>query len=221
MSGKKYKRTYVITDQTDCQICKEYGEEVVIFDDPADMVDSLLLREDNVALFIDVKYYMKLGPEARNRLIAVAQGVPHFRIRLDPDSNCFIAIDDPASPVLISRTNEETLLLRKEERMPVKLNIELTKEEDPFIQHALRTNILNISCSGCFVYCVDNAQFKGFAYIRIHELSNKRPIYCNIRWRREWGVPDKLPGLGVQFVDMQQDQIRELQEMYINPFLHS
>jgi len=220
MSSPRFRKAYVITDQPSCRFCADYAEELVVFDDPAKLMESLLLREEDVGVFIDVKYYIKLGPEARNRLLAVAKGVPHFRIRLDAASGDFIAIDDPDSPPTQERESREALRLRKEERVPVQLNVELAKEEDPFVQHAQRTSIMNISTSGAFIYCVDNSPFRGFAYVRIHELSNRRPVYCNIRWRRQWGLPDKLPGLGVQFVDLQSDQLRELNEMYIIPYLH-
>lgn len=220
MSAKQFNKVYVITEHPECQICREHGDELEVHDDPADLMDSLLLREDNVALFIDVKYYIQLGAEARNRLMAVAQGIPHYRIRYDAASNSFVYIDDPRILQQAYHPSQEALQLRQEERVPVHLNAELAKEEDPFMQHALQTNITNISSCGCFVYCVQNTPYRGFAYVRIRELSNKRPIYCNIRWRREWGVHDKLPGIGMQFVDIQPDQAAELKEMYILPYLH-
>lgn len=219
MSAFKFNKVYVISDVEDCVICREFGEEFELQDDPAALMDSLLKKEADVALFIDVRYYIKLGAEARNRLMAVARDVPCFRIRYDHGAGGFKCIDNPRQ--YCPREREESPRLRMQERVQVQLNAELTKEDDPFVQHGLRTSVLNISSGGCFVYCVDNAPYVGFAYVRIQELSNKRPIYCSIRWRREWGISDSLPGLGVQFVDIQPDQVRELQDMYITPYLLS
>lgn len=216
---RSFDKVYVVTDRADCTPCGQYGQQTVILDDPAEAVESLLRQEENVALFVDVKFYLKLGAEVRNRLQAVAAGLPVFRIHFDRRSESFQFIDDPARADTPVAVQDLGYRLRSEDRVPVKLNALLAKEDDPFVQHAVRTNITNISNRGCFMYCVDNDAYRGFVFIRIQELTNKRPIYCSVRWRRPWGEPDTLPGLGLQFVDMTPDQRQELDTMYIQPHL--
>lgn len=219
MSQHLYSKAFVITDHDDCTICRDYAVETIVFDDPADIIQAILRREQNVAVFVDVRFYIKLGAEARNRLLAVARGVPVFRIRYSASDNAFLFIDTPGNSDADAqcRDDQEMFKLRCEERVPVQLNILLAKEEDPFVHNAEKSNIANISRHGCFVLCVDSTPYKGFLYIRINELSNRRPILCNIRWHREWGVEDKFPGMGVQFVDIEADQLRELETMYLTP----
>lgn len=218
--SKLFNKALVICGHDTCPTCGDFAEEVIVYNDPAEATAPLLKREDDVALFVDVKHYLQLGAEARNRLLAVAQGTPLYRISRDTSAGTFRIIDDPQKGPGIAPSTTGRLQLRSEERVPVQLNAIIAKEDNPFLHEAEKANILNITAHGSFIFCVGNAAYKDFLYLRIKELSNKRPILCSIRWHRAWGIEDSLPGMGVQFVDIQADQISELETMYITPHLH-
>lgn len=100
--------------------------------------------------------------------------------------------------------------LRMEERKPLHYNVLLstTPHFDPGT--LIRTVTMDVSHNGCFLFSTGRFQVGGRIWIRIMDLYDKAPIRCVIRNKRKWGQAMVIPGIGVEFDIISEDQRRAL-----------
>jgi len=104
--------------------------------------------------------------------------------------------------------------IRSSVRRNIHLNIMMSKNGDFIEENIIKTITLNISGGGCFLYNSEDMDDVTNAWIIIKELSDKKPIYCEIRWVHKWGEIMRIPGIGLKFLDISESQLQELSEKY-------
>jgi hypothetical protein len=100
--------------------------------------------------------------------------------------------------------------VRRHERTDYHLNVVLAGDELFTPDKAQRTNTLNISESGCFVYTVWDWQQGAEVWLQITDLADDSPVTGTVVRMVHWGMPGLLPGIGVQFARITPAQVAEI-----------
>lgn len=160
-------------------------------------------------LILDIPTVMRSPRDARDRLFKLSESIPIMRARIGKPDGRVQFLDDidvfahNCKAVCPSR-------VRSAKRYPTRLSALLSLENDPAMTRPIPSNILNISEKGCYVYTLDDFSDAEFVYLKILEFEDSTPIFGLIRWRKSWGEKYMLPGLGVAFLDIRDEQVAEI-----------
>jgi Tfp pilus assembly protein PilZ len=99
--------------------------------------------------------------------------------------------------------------LRNHERLSKTLNVLLSATPD--FSNASRTLTTNISLSGCFLHTPHEWHVGASIYIQIKEMPEKITLHGTVVRYVPWGVHFNAQGIGVQFIDVDEKQIKALQ----------
>jgi len=185
----------------------------------ANKVSALLDRLQEIpacGFVLEVDRVMNAHRVERDHLLKLVGTFPLLRTMRKGEESALSYLDDPAcfaSNVKVFSPRQ----VRCHVRVPVRLNALLAPEDDLALANGYRTNLLDLSASGGFVYSTHDFAGHELLRVRILELSDPTPIVAHIRWRKPWGAAHVLPGLGLLFVDMRPGQLDELVTRYIAP----
>ena len=100
--------------------------------------------------------------------------------------------------------------LRSEERKPLHYNVLLSTKRHFDPQTLIRTVTMDVSLSGCFLFSAARFQLGARVWMRIMDLYDKTPISGIVRHKHNWGEALIIPGIGVEFETIKEDQRRAL-----------
>ena len=103
--------------------------------------------------------------------------------------------------------------LRESLRKQLYFNVTLSKSPDFSKNDTEKTITLNISRSGCFIYSANDWKVNDHVMFIFKELSDSKPISGKIKWKKKWGNSMRIPGIGVKFEDISEEQLSELCEI--------
>lgn len=96
-------------------------------------------------------------------------------------------------------------------RSRVQLNLNAVLSRSPDMTDAERTVCIDFSPGGCFLFCVnDEILPQSTVWVRLVALSDPSPIESTVCWKREWGMTSEIPGIGIRFDVMAQQQQAEI-----------
>jgi len=101
--------------------------------------------------------------------------------------------------------------LRRSERLSKTLNVLASAAPD--FSDPMRSFTVNVSPRGCFLHSYREWNIGGPIYIRIQELPGRSVIEGMVIRYVPWGVPFHIQGIGIQFVNIENKQIDELQHL--------
>ena len=104
-------------------------------------------------------------------------------------------------------------LMRSNVRKKIHLNALLTKATDRSDGAAEKTVTIDISPGGCFLFSTQPWDLKDRVEIVMKELSDQTPILGETRWKRDWGESKDLPGIGVKFIRITDQQLEEIRAL--------
>lgn len=94
-------------------------------------------------------------------------------------------------------------------RVPLNLNAALSRSPD--MADAELTACIDFSPGGCFLFCVnDEITLQSAVWIRLVALNDPTPIASTVCWRREWGITNEIPGVGIRFDKITPQQQAEI-----------
>lgn len=102
---------------------------------------------------------------------------------------------------------------REDKRHTIHLNLHLSGDQEFSPHLAEKTVTLDLSPGGCFIVSSRNWQHIGRAWIKLQELSDPSPIQVQICRYLPWGEHNRIPGIGVKFLDLRPDQAREIDHL--------
>lgn len=174
-------------------------------------------RQPYNAIFLDMPLVVKASRYEKSLVEDALHALPHARLNLTAKTQkirMLVSWDDHEG----ARTAEEHLrycceqppkvaLIRN--RVPLNLNAALSLSPD--MAAAERTVCIDFSPGGCFLFCV-NEEFtpQSAVWIRLTALNDPTPIASTVCWRREWGITNEIPGIGIRFDKMTQQQQAEI-----------
>lgn len=98
--------------------------------------------------------------------------------------------------------------IRLNKRNKVHFNVLLSISKDFSRNETERTVTMDVSKGGVQIYSVNGSKAGRRASFIIKELEDNRPILGEVMWKRPWGERMQIPGIGVKFVDISDDQLR-------------
>ena len=75
-----------------------------------------------------------------------------------------------------------------------------------------RTVTVDVSERGCFVFSVKEWKPGDTAWLIIKELSDDTAICGEVRWCIKWGMGMQVPGIGLEFEEIKESQIKEIRD---------
>jgi len=104
-------------------------------------------------------------------------------------------------------------VIRDCERVDLNFNVLLSRNPDFTDAQVLKTNTMNVSTEGCFIYTPDRWKAGDVAWLKFMELVDPAPIGIEVRWIKEWGKTLGIPGIGVRFREIAPEQHVQIKDM--------
>ena len=102
--------------------------------------------------------------------------------------------------------------IRLNKRNKVHFNVLLSLEKDFPGNETEQTVTMDVSKGGLQIYSVNGNKAGGRVSFIVKELEDNQPILGEVIWKRPWGKGMQIPGIGVKFVNISEDQIRTICE---------
>ncbi|MDA8428711.1 MAG: PilZ domain-containing protein [Geobacteraceae bacterium] len=174
-------------------------------------------RQPYNAIFLDMPLIVRASQYEKSLVEDALRALPHARLNITPatrEISILISGESPES----SQTPEEYLrycceqpvrIVLPRNRIPIHLNAVLTHAPDTAAGE--RTVCIDISPGGCFLFCVnDEISLQSTVWIRLVILNDPAPIQSTVCWKREWGMTNEIPGVGIRFDRMSEQQQTEI-----------
>lgn len=100
-----------------------------------------------------------------------------------------------------------------EERININFNVILSKTKVFNEENVERTITINVSKGGCLIFSTGKWNMEDDAWFVIKDLKDQTPIRGEVRWVIEWGKCIKIPGIGVMYKEIKENQIEEISKI--------
>lgn len=101
-------------------------------------------------------------------------------------------------------------IFRESKRLAIHFNVLLSKTLEFSSNQVEKTITFDVSRSGCFIMSSQEWNDIEEAWVRILELSDPNPIQVQIRRYLPWGKQPRISGVGVEFKNLQPEQLKEI-----------
>lgn len=171
-------------------------------------------------LIVDIRTLIRSPMLDKEFYTSLCKGFPILQVDSNNNSsaiNCFIEGEKSLNlkgtqlmdhfvkkvcPIIIPRG------IRLKSRKNVFYNIYMYLSEN---SPPIKSNLWDISEGGCYVISTNEKQMGDHIWLTINELLDKTPICSEVKWKKSWGTStNKLPGFGVEFVDITNQQREEI-----------
>jgi hypothetical protein len=99
--------------------------------------------------------------------------------------------------------------IRASMRKVINFNVILGPHPDLSRRKVEKSVTLNVSQGGCYLYSVRKWKANETAWFVFKELDDLTPIQADVRWCVQWGTSMKVPGIGVQFRNLQDTHLEQ------------
>jgi hypothetical protein len=174
-------------------------------------------RQPYNAIFLDMPLIVRASQYEKSLVEDALRTLPHARLNITVatgEISILVSGDDHES----SQTPEEYLrycceqpikTVLPQNRIPLNFNAVLSRS--PEMAAVERTVCIDISPGGCFMFCVnDEITLQSLVWIRLVILNDSTPIMSTVCWKREWGMTNEIPGVGIRFDGMTEQQQTEI-----------
>lgn len=187
----------------------------------ADVVSSFseiykLLAENLYnGVMVDLKTKIRSSGREKEMAIKILEQVPFVHLKFEEDTGTIQSF-------YYGQTGSQTLeeFIDRECRSFSARKIRINARKDIHFNIVLsgasgisetneQTVTINVSSGGCFIYSIGNWEISDKVMIVINELEDKTPVACEVRWKRKWGDAMQIPGIGVKFENISEDQLRD------------
>ncbi len=200
----------------------DFDVAVDCVDLPGDVFEKCCSKEYS-GLLLDFVTMMKSRGSKKLQVEELASRLPSIRLHVDPKRNCLVGLlygqtvpGDGVLRVFVEKCSKfNASKIRLSERIEKIFSVLLFQDSDVSKHKDLLANTTNISCDGAFITTLHPISKKGSIWAQIQEFEDNAPICCEVRWVQPWGVEDRLPGVGVLFMEPTQQQQKEL-EYYVS-----
>jgi Tfp pilus assembly protein PilZ len=202
-----------------------FGADLIFAATMHDLHD-ILIRQPCSGLLLYLTSLVGLDYSSKSFVQTLEQVYPVARIRWKKGEGSFALIASQSRTVHTLSDFIEVCsdfaprCLRRSERLVKTLNVLISATPD--LANSTRAFTMNISEQGCFLHTPHEWNIGDSIYIQILELPSKRAIEGRVMRSVQWGVPFSPQGIGIQFVDIEDEQVEELQRLlYYLPGAHS
>jgi len=174
------------------------------------LVDILTLvrstKEEKVIAYEIINLYPVLRVKWENKKKKISLSPLEQSFSPDTVSALNFFIDSRCRPFTARR-------LRSHNRKSYNFNV-LLSQDGMFSEHnTVKTFCLNISKAGVFLHTPEAYQPGTAVWLRFVDFSDLAPVAAQVRWSLEWGVSRSVPGIGLSFENLSEDQERKLKSI--------
>jgi len=209
-----------------------YERELAGFDDAEyDTVESLadvpstMKKTAYNGLLLDIGTMVKALDAEKANIRELLDVFPAVRLKWDSGNNAVNVLyhgQGGSEQVLLKDFVEERCRpfparpIRRSVRKPLYLNVVISIRPDFPDPQIHRANTLDVSEGGCFVYSVNDWATGSSVWVRILEFEGTEPFSGRVCWHCPWGNPHALPGIGLEFAHLSDEQLARLRRE-LNP----
>ncbi|RNC73150.1 MAG: PilZ domain-containing protein [Desulfuromonadales bacterium] len=184
----------------------------------------LMIREAFHGILLDVPTLVRSSSEEKAFLHDLLQIYPTVRLKWDPRCGAvrthYYGHHREESPGLEAFVRNQCVpflprTIRLSERMPLHLNVMVSPDSAFREGETIRTATMNVSSGGCFIIGAGPWRRGDRLWLRIAGLADATPIGIDVRWCKEWGEKPGMPGIGVTFSAITEEQVAELGRLCI------
>lgn len=182
-------------------------------------VSTQTAKQPYHAIFVDMPLYVRASHYQKSLAEDALKALPHARLNLTPSGEISILVSGEGHES--SSTPEEYLhfccqqpvkLVKPRTRIRLHINALFSHSED--FRDACRTACVDISAGGCFLFSTDvKVAPHDTVWVRLVNLNDQTPITSMVCWKREWGTSNEMPGVGIRFDGMTEDQQNQLTDI--------
>ena len=103
--------------------------------------------------------------------------------------------------------------LRGTKRANRVLNVLLNRDIRSSKSQMEKSVALNFSAEGCFLFSVSRWKKGDTLWLAFMELDDKTPIKSEVLWSVPWGMKSQMPGIGLRFLSLSEEQADQLDEL--------
>ncbi len=170
-------------------------------------------------ILVDIVSSIRASACDRDALKGVMEVYPTLRLRWDPEAKDIRTLMSGAG--VGQKISIEYFVntycsvfhpqaLRLQRRQVVYCSVVSANNADIAIADTLRTIIADISVGGCFLYSAYPIAIGTVLWLRFVDMVDDTPIKCEVMWGREWGKTKMIPGAGLKFVEITDEQAVEI-----------
>lgn len=203
---------------TYCRKLDDIGVSYDVITQFSEYFRQVPLRTYNGLLF-DVSSLVRLDSDEKNLAHDLINIFPALRLKWDPVAKRIRTLFYGLSQIrelslenFISETCKpfQARAFRNSDRIPRNLNVRLSRTGSFDDADTLRSFTANVSPMGAFIVTMEKLEVSSFVWLQFLELEDQSPIQAEIRWSVEWGKAMCIPGIGVKFVSINDEQREEL-----------
>jgi len=168
-------------------------------------------------ILLDMQLILRASRNEKYLVEDALRALPHIRLNITSKSkNIRMLASWPTQNK--SQSSEEYLkfccdqppkLVLPRDRISININAKLSLFSD--MASAVRTFSVDISKGGCFIFSVnDEITLQSHVWISFSKSVDPSPIPATVCWKREWGTTNDIPGIGVSFKEMTEEQHDQL-----------
>ena len=182
--------------------------------------DNLLERPCNGIMFC-ITSLVGIDQTSKSFIQTLEQVYPIARIRWNKSKGSFSLIAsrsgrvETISDFVTICSNFAPRRLRRSERLSKTLNALVSAV--PNFSDSTRTFTINISPRGCFLHTLREWNIGDSVFIKIQELPDRSTIEGRVIRYVPWGIPFQVQGIGIQFTNVENKLIEELQRLLYDP----
>ncbi len=178
-------------------------------------IQTLLSEDSYNGVVVDLKTKMKATADEKELALDLLEQFPFAQLNLEIKTGtikllCYdqmMNVRTLKDFVDIVCTSFIPRAIRLHARKENNFNILLSRTSDFPENETEHTVTIDISKGGCFIYSIGNWEINTNVQIVINEINDRSPILCEVRRVVKWGEAMKIPGIGVQFIDISEDQL--------------
>jgi Tfp pilus assembly protein PilZ len=178
--------------------------------------DVLLERPCNGIMFC-ITSLVGIDQTSKSFIQTLEQVYPVARIRWNKSKGSFSLIAsrsgrvETISDFVTICSNFAPRRLRRSERLSKTLNVSVSAVPD--FSDSTRTFMINISPRGCFLHTTQEWNIGDSVFIKIRELPDRSAIEGRVIRYVPWGIHFQVQGIGIQFINVENKLIEELQRL--------
>jgi Tfp pilus assembly protein PilZ len=178
---------------------------------------DMILEKPCSGILFCLTALMGIDQSSKSFVQTLEQVYPVARVRWHEGKGTFVLIAtrsgnvETLSNFAILCSNFPSRRLRRSERLAKTLNVLVSPTPD--LTNAARAFTMNISVRGCFLHTSTEWSIGDSVYLQILELPRKHVLEGKVVRYVQWGVPFTAQGIGIQFVNPENDLTEDLQRV--------
>lgn len=215
----------IILTCSDPETMQVYAEKAKSPEIEVDAVSSLselydrLLETSYSGILIDVRTKIRASGQEKQLMHTLLEMFPVLDLNFDKTTGevrSLLSGQARSGKTIEDFLNKECISfqprkIRADPRKNFNMNVLLSEDGESYAEStAVRSVTLNISKGGCFIYSTREWALQSRVWFSIKELSDPRPIIGELRWQIPWGKFLRIPGIGIKFIHIHEEQQRSL-----------